>query len=420
MGRPAAIPMLSVVPRRLAPPNRSRPGAGAVSAAALVLAGSVLALSCRDIIAGDSRDVASELCGLVEACYGADRVYGGCSAFSARLDAAGAEVRQEFLKGIELDGCLVSCPAALGCLDARPFCADVPCAGPSCCAEDVACCGWTDGDAVCSVGACCRPAGVACAGDAECCDSLCVEGSCGGRPCNAVGAACTEGPECCSGLCREAVCVPKDCALIDESCADVTECCAASEQGYDPEVYAKCEGGVCSPVILQCESEHGQLCDPNTPDFCCPGLTCSKQGPSTYVCRETGCVDLNLECEGKTCCGDSICNPFTVPRRCTPPAGCFEEGSTCEIDIECCTGFCLKTQLGSPTGVCAACNTTTCDHEFCETGTPLAPWTCPEGATACLTAVAAVDLYCLCAGWDAICVGYLPELCQLSCPSVGP
>jgi hypothetical protein len=384
---------------------RSAVAVGFVATAAAVLAG-----ACRDVVVGDGIDAASELCELLENCYGDEAVFGGCDAFVAMLQDAPASTRQAFLTGLDLEACLASCPAALGCMDASPYCgvADA-------CDAKVDCCGWTVGTSACEGGACCAPQGAACGEETVCCRGECTDGVCGDRPCLKVGELCDEGGSCCSQICRDGVCAKLDCALVEEACNTPGDCCPAEEQGYEPGTIVECLEGFCVPLLDQpCELE-GFPCDPATPGYCCPGLDCQDDGLGSFQCTGVlGCAEIGSSCLTAPCCGNGICNVELGDPICEAQSTCTVDMGPCFGDLECCSTWCEAEGTDTP-GYCATCNGNACTHDVCTTGDPLVPAFCSPIEADCVAQVTDADPWCRCNEWDSICVNGAANLCGVAC-----
>src|SRR5215216_6324617 len=90
-----------------------------VAAVALLCAAAMFAGSCRQTLLGDRVDVATEICALLQDCYGEEY---SCQTVEAQLRAASPDVRAAFLGAFTAEACLGSCPGARACLDVEPFC----------------------------------------------------------------------------------------------------------------------------------------------------------------------------------------------------------------------------------------------------------------------------------------------------------
>ncbi len=385
--------------------------------------GSVVALAlpvaCQDLVAGDRSSVAQELCAELQACYGADAY--PCDTLEGALREAAPSVAQEFLDAFEESTCLGSCPGSRACLDRPPYCAVVGEQGAAACATRYDCCGWSEGEASCdAAGGCCRPDGLRCVSDADCCDSSCQREFCGGFRCIRVDDSASEFPcksnnDCCSRRCDTASgeCLAKTCSLLDEPCLSDEDCCESPVDVSGAARVTCSEAGVCKRENQQCSGaaepcgQSADCCDPSAP-VCAPVL----EGLQS-ICCEPDKFSLGIDCAAdQQCCGDLLCEPVGGGKQCTPPeAPCKKGGAAC-LDGECCPGrTCAdgKCRLDD-----AGCNVGPC-HSPCEIGVALTGDGCFDPDATCIQAVVAADPFCGCEGWDAICVQRAISTCGLVC-----
>lgn len=430
------------------------------AAAAVALAAALVAWipSCADVIGlGAERNVADELCELLERCYG-DLVPDDCRArVGTRLEGAEQDVTTAWLTGFADAGCLADCTSARRCLDAVPVCGGV---GTECGVLEE-CCGFTLGKGTCDgdAGRCCRPRGTRCDEDADCCPDAgrCAAetGTCGGVVCKEAGSTCAFDAECCtkicddSGRCTDTVCQP-DGAL----CFEDFECCTGL-----------CADGTCG--IPGCGGETAPCFDPAE---CCPGLTCFTGAEGVGVCSINACLPDGLPClDPVECCG-GYCDPTfalcgSVPtcvdegQPCNPAdiccsgvcnesllCGCAGDGFLCTFPSDCCSGICEGGACGTPGcgswgAECGSdqdcCGGSLCDESACVwscggqpgpfvcqnnvdlcavSGSALDP-SCPASAkdAECVASICATDAFCCCNYWDQQCVNEVGSICGLPC-----
>jgi hypothetical protein len=415
--------------------------------------------SCADVLGlGGERNVANELCDLLERCYGEAAPPDCHQSVGTALARADGDVASRWLTGFADASCLADCTTARRCLDAEPVCEPV---GEDCAVLEQ-CCGFTRGKGSCDVDAerCCRPRGTSCSSDADCCSDAgrCAEqtGTCGGVVCKEAGAACALDVECCTklcddgGLCAETICLPDgaQCAADDACCTGV------------------CQDGVCG--IPGCGGE-GAPCDPS--QKCCPELTCFSAAEGVGVCSVASCLPDGLPCAAPEACCSGYCDPTyaacaTPPEcrqdgeRCDPTdfccfgpcnesglCGCGGEGFHCIFPSDCCSGICDGETCGTPG--CAdygeACsNSDGCCSGTCSAG-GVCVWNCGNGAAdfdcfsdvcatsplpldpscgrsepqwvdaECVTSICTADSWCCCTEWDWLCVEKVATYCGFSC-----
>src|SRR5678815_2685914 len=79
--------------------------------------------SCAQVLdLEDYTDAASELCQLLNRCYGSKGLKGCQDHVVSRLGAADSDGKNEWLTYVSNSKCLTSCQAALDCLDEAPVC----------------------------------------------------------------------------------------------------------------------------------------------------------------------------------------------------------------------------------------------------------------------------------------------------------
>jgi hypothetical protein len=358
---------------------------GALALAAIA----ALIVSCRDIVGGSATNALSELCGVLDRCYGSPPAGFDCDTLDARLDSAPLADVGVFLEAFEPSACLDSCPGSRACLDVTPLCF----AGQSPCDRQEDCCGFSEGTGDCRVSVegraqCCSPPGVRCSDSEECCNGDCEGSFCGGTPCALVGADCGSSFECCSKLCVDGRCSEQNCSQLGQPCLTAGDCCASGDL---------CENDKCTTPTEPCLTDP---CDPAVQD-CCAGAFCySLTGSGAGICGPEECTPIGVDCADNTdCCEGLFCD--STLSICRPD--CASNDAPCGRDGDCCSGFC---DLSDPEqGSCSvACNPAGC-HGLCEEGAPLsaeAPG-CEQRAQ-CIQSVIDADPFCGCVGWDSICV----------------
>lgn len=386
--------------------------------AAIVLVGSgaLASSSCRDVVAGDALPVGSELCGLIEDCYGAEAP--SCADIDAALRGAEPQVVNDFLVGFDPDQCLGSCADSRACLDAAPLC------GAEGCKTELDCCGWSRGEAACggklpqTKERCCLPDGIACERDDQCCDSRCREvgdgapgkRTCGGSECTAVGGACAENRDCCTEICIDQVCNIRDCVPLFEPCKVNEDCCPTPLEDEVIGQGIECREDRCQPVETNACSPFGEYCSLDGIQSCCDGVLCIPDVMSTYgLCGIEPCRPDYSPCEVNEQCCSMFCDPQTFV--CAVGVSCAAYGDMCFSSEECCSGNCDGGSCGLPIG----CNPSEC-HDICSVGAPMAPGACAGEPNAwCIDQIASSDSYCACTEWDTICVGSVIIDCMIDC-----
>ncbi len=433
-----------------------------LTSAAGALALSIVAASCVNTLDLDGFSGATEtLCETLQQCFGED-FYPDCVASTdPRLASASSSERQSWLTMFSASGCLATCAAARACLDESPICRTTRDA----CGQVEACCGFTTGVGECLEGNCCKPNGVPCADDGDCCLGACsvpagaTEPHCGGFACQLAGQACETHQECCTEICIAGTCSDETCRLNGSECRLNAECCdgqceASTDNGSG-------EGGpslgVC--VMPACVLDGGR-CD--SADVCC-GAYCVTSATGESVCSSDPCLPSGIECvpgQGDCCSGacnpnmarcEQLCNLPGVPcadsadccdGNCEPATmacGCYPEGSSCMEHTDCCAGACnggfcgdvMCPAVGTACdpnnsnccdvagtagcqedprrangGAFACCDAAMCDHTVCVLGGPLLPACVCVECDAAATDPPATPEQCI----AAIC-GSLPHCC---------
>jgi hypothetical protein len=382
-----------------------KPNATSLAAASLILGGSLAVLSCRDVVAGDATSAAAELCAQLASCYG-DEPRFGCEAMEDTLRAAAPFERDEFLSDFDPSACLGTCPGSLACLDARPYCA----AGA--CASELDCCGWSRGEASCDEEAsqCCRPNGVECATDGDCCDLPCRGGFCGGKACVKVGFSCNQDIDCCSRRCEDGECRAKTCSELGQPCVSAADCCPPLDPGGMGNLQAaqpECDGGVCRlPEVCV---PAGAECDPVGSACCDAGFACVAGADGlAALCGPAGCLGLGIDCGfDAQCCGASYCDHTGPVPVCKQAIECARAGEPCSTG--CCSGNCVESvcsQYPNPDCVTGPC------HSPCLAGGAMDDGSCADTQWQdCVSMIIAEDPYCRCALWDATCVSQAIGIC---------
>ncbi len=367
--------------------------------------------ACRDVVAGQSDDLAADLCETLAACTGScpasvsepgavrdgqldDPAWASLLAYDTRID------------------CAASCASARKCLDHEPFCSPAR----NGCEADSDCCRSTVGLALCEGGACCLAAGAPCTQGEEdgcCADAPCAaNGRCGGVECtlsrDEVGddeSVCVSSLECCSNRCESGHCVALSCAPLGAACKTDTDCCSQTDADGQI-VQPRCDGttGLCiDDDVSSCD-----VCQPvEDPALnCCLGQDqfCYVLVDGTSHCGDKTCSPLLGDCSSDgDCCplggAPGYCDLTGVPHCAAPLPMCDLVGTACTGDAECCTGLCAA-------GVCADsnnCAEATC-HSGCQLGGPLTPLDVTCGPDpACVSAVCAAQPSCCCQEWGPTC-----------------
>jgi hypothetical protein len=426
------------------------------SAAWLVLASAtaLLGASCREMITDDVVDAEATYCDRLAACG-----LSGCEDVRGFFDAEEeGELVDAFLRVFAAEDCETGCGAAPICLDFPSLC--VP-PGEACDpASPYRCCGASVGESTCRAtndvedeneAECCRPPGVVCVEDGDCCptetDAVLVctpprgapEGTpptCGGvPPCTPFEEPCDAYADCCSRTCVEGSCGRVTCVPSGSACAGGDRCCSAAEA---------CEGGTCrKPEVCPddgCGCIPDQLpCDPGSPDDCCSDQCVATVTGQTF-CGSPTCLPLGADCGDDvqcTCGGtrpDGACvevatselgdQKTCVQFSCEPQP----EGA-CGPDRPCCAGLsCIPESDGeAASGRCQqACEASQCmgrSPQAFGVAIPRAEdrgprpdevddptWDACVAASECATLVCEADPFCCCFRWDQFCVDAAVEL----------
>jgi hypothetical protein len=394
----------------------------ALAAALLAAAAAAGGPSCTAALGLDGRQSApTALCGKLQDCY-ANGAPPACETrVSARLSGnPGGDAL--WLVDFSMDTCLDSCAAARRCLDLSPVCG---LQGEACQVRED-CCDFVSGEADCQLHRCCRPSGVHCASDSDCCSNAgyCDSGHCGGFVCHDPGKPCHLDQECCTKSCVDHVCAGEICAADGFECAADGDCCS-----HHCESSGRCgqscvaSGGVCMIGVAQ--------------KGCCSGLTCfTPPGADSGVCSAAMCLPDGVSCVAGLKCCSGYCDPNF--HECT--TGCASMGSPCKVASDCCNGMCTNgtcashcsddycmtatdccTQMCMHGSCLPTCNAPTCTHDECTEGGPLpgmGQTPCPLLNTTCIDAVCAMDDYCCCGAWDTLCISHVSALQNGPCAGV--
>lgn len=387
-----------------------------VAAAAALTATGAFISSCRNVVVGDSVAVASELCGLIEECYGSEAP--SCAEVEAALRGADAQVVASYLNGFDADVCLGSCADARACLDAEPLCGSGECEG------ELDCCGWSRGEAACggrlpeAAGKCCLPDGIACDKDDQCCDSPCRRAgddksgkrTCGGSECTPIDGGCSENAECCSEVCIDGTCHIRDCVPLFEPCKGTEDCCPAPPNAMAISQPIECRDGSCQPAPGGDCAPYGEVCTLDGAVTCCDGVFCVPAVTQDFgQCGVEPCRPDYFGCEAHEQCCSGYCDSSSGT--CGGGLYCTVDGNPCTAPIECCSQVCVDFVCGPSVG----CADPGC-HDICTEGPPMIPGTCPNVANSwCIDQVVSIDSFCSCQGWDSICVSEVYTFCQIDC-----
>ena len=381
-------------------------------------------MSCMNVLAlGDYSGAASDLCELLEDCYGQSAFPSCMQHVSAGLEGAAPDSRTAWLGKFTDPGCLKSCSAAKNCLDETPIC-DV--AGGTC-EQLEQCCGFTVGEGNCGKSGCCLPDGLGCDDSAQCC-TFCssITSTCGGELCIKEGEHCERSEDCCSENCDEmgqcsfkcreknddcsqpsdccsTRCIEGKCSCLNDGdhCSDHAECCSlACEDGI-------CGGENCQGMGKPCDGPGG-CCDEfecgSEANLCCIGNTKDCNKPSDCCglgCKESKCCAKNDQpCEDSTECCNGRCNSKKI-------CGCIVASQECAAPTDCCDGSACYN------GTCTLCAGKKGCHDICKTGDPMGSsevvigLLCNDIAapdSACVTDICTDLPYCCCTKWDDACV----------------
>jgi hypothetical protein len=366
--------------------------------------------SCASVLGlGDYQSAGAVLCDKLDTCYPAGAFPDCESRVASAVKAAPTNTQAAFLQHFTDATCSATCANARGCLDDTLFCSTTACER----LED--CCEFSRGAAVCQDKQCCAPRGAACDVDHPCCDgaSACQMGFCGGVACRVAGDACTSNVQCCTRVCgADGTCSDKLCGGEGFECKSNDDCCS-DEQNLLCDKTGHCNKPMCTLA--------GGFCA--TADDCCDG-NCVDLGAGVKICSTCATrLPDGADCyQGDDCCGDA-CDP--VYHVCA--VACTATFQPCGADNECCSGSCVNAKCADkctdgyclqdsqccsgtclPGGTCAPkCPDPRCDHDVCTVGGSLSKdGTCadPRVDNDCAKAVCALDPYCCCGGWDALCV----------------
>lgn len=218
---------------------------------------------------------------------------------------------------------------------------DVDCGGGSCngCPAGKACAGQ---DTDCGMTTYCngttcvqkKDIGAACAGNNQCSNGFCVDGTCCSNACN--------------GTCQ--TCSAQGACLLIAAGSDPDNECPGTDACNGDGVCGKPVGGSC---LANADCANGQCADGvccvvacnNTCKACSMALTGQANGTCANI--STG-LDPHNECAGATTCnGNAACALFADGAACT-----FADGSEC-LNGNCVDGYCCGTQC---TGSCKACS----------------------------------------------------------------
>jgi hypothetical protein len=292
-------------------------------AVVVLVASATLVASCVGVLKLDDYSGALEaLCQKIAECYGAD-YYADCrERTEARLEGASAEEREDFLATFADSYCLESCINARACLDEQPICARF---GDGC-AMPEQCCGFTHGSGTCAGSSCCKPLGVACTADTECCvDEL-------GKPVACIASVADEG----QGL---TTCGGATCVAEGQECAGPGQCCGELR---------------CHPLDHTCSQCFPEM-TPCTQPFDCCSRNCVQfvDGPpgTESFCGPPECTGDGVDCEKDADCCSQICSEVGESRVCSWCYGGLPDGAICHPPLEgdgtdppsaseCCSGYC--------------------------------------------------------------------------------
>ncbi len=383
------------------------------------------AISCMNVLAlGDYTGAASDLCELLQDCYGQSAFPACLQHVSEGLEGAAPASRTAWLGKFTEPGCLKSCSAAKDCLDEAPICDDFG----SACGQQEQCCGFTVGEGTCGVeqGNCCWPDGLHCTDESQCC-SFCstITSTCGGTKCLQEGEHCQKSEDCCSENCNEMGLCSFECHNEKEDCSQPSDCCSKQcadgkcscfDDGVNCSDHVECCNGVCEDDICggsNCQGL-GKPCDGGNvccteflchaeASLCCIGNTkdCSKAAHCCGLdCKEGKCCAKNDQpCEDSTECCNGRCNSKKI-------CGCITALQECAAPTDCCDGSACFL------GKCTLCSNKKGCHDICKTGEPLGSSQrgigviCNDGAAPnadCVIDICTELPYCCCTSWDKDC-----------------
>ena len=232
-----------------------------------------------------------------------------------------------------------------------------------------------DGKKRCSGPNQCKSMGVACAASDECCSLYCDPGSLkcsGAKQCVPAGGPCADKVECCGAVCTNGLCVTpnKICSSLGETCPGNNSCCSGVCLGGRCSFFNFCRAGgdICAANGQCCDG----VCDPNAKRCglltqcvptnepcsglrsCCNTLCVSDNLGSSYCYAMCGCRPYNDVCtDHKQCCSGQCGGPDLLGlRRCERAQNCVPDGDVCGgqgASQNCCTGgkaMCQKTGNG--------------------------------------------------------------------------
>jgi hypothetical protein len=139
----------------------------------------------------------------------------------------------------------------------------------------------------------CRPVGVSCGGDADCCSGNCERGLC---QCMPAGGSCADF-ECCGGSCPDGVCA--SCTLAGGACTTHAECCGMQ---IGKSGWGKCVDGICRCCYAGGYPACGDGVNPAA-DLCCDypqvGYMCCDDPADCATCL-VGCCTDGVDCDTTT------------------------------------------------------------------------------------------------------------------------
>lgn len=424
---------------------RTRRVATLASALICAFGAVIVGASCRSVVGlnDEYEDSINGLCALIDRCPVGIT---DCDSYiRPKIEGQEGEPWVPWMQHLGDRQCFEGCKSARGCLDFPPVCTT------GACGKKEECCGFATGRATCDVdgGKCCRPAGVSCASDEDCCEGAgpCspVSRTCGGVTCKNKDDPCANDFECCSKVCLDAKCSETTCSDAGYECARDEECCEGlfCQEATDSPLGGRCvKPSMCSlagfpcaddnecctvnGVTLVCYRPEGEsvgfcsTCKGGLPDGtdcgadaqCCSGH-CDE---NFFLCGKL-CVDEGGACATDAECCDGACVNGVCDVQCP---------STCSTDADCCPDGCVGPQCGPLCvgGLCkpACAVPQTCLHDVCSAGAPLKGdcTSCDSpGCTidkACVQSICDLDPYCCCTSWDSLCIAHVFELAK-TCPN---